>query len=32
MQGVGGFDAEDYDALERLIAGVLGEDDDAVEG
>jgi DNA-binding transcriptional ArsR family regulator len=26
MQGVGGFDAEDYDALERLIAGVLGED------
>jgi len=25
MQGVGGFDAEDYDALERLILGVLGE-------
>ncbi len=26
MQGVGGFDAEDYDALEALIAEVLGED------
>lgn len=23
LQGVGGFDAEDYDALERLIGGVL---------
>ena len=26
MQGVGGFDVEDYDALERLLAGVLGEE------
>jgi DNA-binding transcriptional ArsR family regulator len=29
MQGVGGFDAEDYDALEQLLAGVLGEDPEA---
>lgn len=28
MQGVGGFDVEDYDALERLLAGVLGEDEE----
>ena len=28
MQGVGGFDVEDYDTLERLLAGVLGEEDD----
>ncbi len=28
MQGVGGFDVEDYDALERLLAGVLGEEPD----
>ena len=26
MQGVGGFDVEDYDTLERLLAGVLGEE------
>ena len=25
LQGVGGFDAEDYDALERLLAAALGE-------
>ncbi len=25
LQGVGGFDAEDYDALERLISGALEE-------
>jgi len=25
LQGVGGFDAEDYDALERLLAVALGE-------
>jgi DNA-binding transcriptional ArsR family regulator len=25
MQGMGGFEPEDYDALEALIAGVLGE-------
>jgi hypothetical protein len=25
LQGVGGFDAEDYDALERLLAGALRE-------
>ena len=25
MQGIGGFDVEDYDTLERLVAGVLGE-------
>jgi DNA-binding transcriptional ArsR family regulator len=31
LQGMGGFDAEDYDTLERLLAGVLGEDDDAAE-
>ncbi len=24
LQGVGGFDAEDYDALERLVEAVLG--------
>lgn len=24
IQGIGGFDAEDYDALERLLAGALG--------
>lgn len=28
MQGVGGFDAEDYDMLERFLAGVLGEGED----
>lgn len=28
MQGVGGFDAEDYDVLERFLAGVLGEGED----
>ena len=27
MQGVGGFDAEDYDALERLVFAALGEDE-----
>jgi len=27
MQGVGGFDIEDYDTLERFLAGVLGDDD-----
>ena len=26
LQGVGGFDAEDYDALERLIAAGLAEE------
>lgn len=26
LQGVGGFDAEDYDALERLIAAALTDD------
>lgn len=31
MQGVGGFDIEDYDTLERLLAGVLG-DEDGVDG
>jgi DNA-binding transcriptional ArsR family regulator len=31
MQGVGGFDVEDYDALERLLAGVLGEGDGGIE-
>jgi len=25
LQGVGGFDAEDYDALERLVSGALKE-------
>ena len=25
LQGVGGFDAEDYDALERLLALAMGE-------
>jgi DNA-binding transcriptional ArsR family regulator len=25
LQGVGGFDAEDYDALEALLRGTLGE-------
>ena len=25
LQGVGGFDAEDYDALERLVLAGLGE-------
>ena len=25
MQGVGGFDVEDYDTLERFLNGVLGE-------
>jgi DNA-binding transcriptional ArsR family regulator len=28
LQGIGGFDAEDYDALERMIAEVLGEAED----
>jgi DNA-binding transcriptional ArsR family regulator len=27
MQGMGGFDPEDYDELERLIAEALGEDE-----
>ena len=26
LQGVGGFDAEDYDTLEKFLAGVLGEE------
>ena len=26
MQGVGGFDVEDYDTLEKFLAGVLGEE------
>lgn len=26
LQGVGGFDPEDYDALERLLAAALGGD------
>ncbi len=29
MQGLGGFDPEDYDALETLIAAALAEDPDA---
>jgi len=29
MQGMGGFDAEDYDLLERLVEGVLGDEPDA---
>lgn len=28
MQGIGGFDAEDYDALERLLAGTWAEADE----
>ncbi len=28
LQGAGGFDAEDYDALERLVAMALGPDAD----
>ena len=32
MQGVGGFDVEDYDTLERLLARVLGEEPDEGEG
>lgn len=32
MQGVGGFDVEDYDALERLLAGVLGEEPEDPDG
>lgn len=31
MQGMGGFEPEDYDALERLIEGVLEEDEGAPE-
>ena len=27
MQGMGGFDPEDYDALERLVEAVLGGGD-----
>ena len=26
LQGIGGFDADDYDALERLLQGALSED------
>ena len=26
LQGVGGFDAEDYDALERLLHAALSQD------
>jgi DNA-binding transcriptional ArsR family regulator len=29
MQGVGGFDVEDYDTLERLLAAVLGDGPEA---
>ncbi len=29
LQGVGGFDPEDYDALERLVLGALGQADEA---
>jgi DNA-binding transcriptional ArsR family regulator len=25
MQGIGGFDVDDYDTLEKFVAGVLGE-------
>lgn len=31
MQGMGGFEPEDYDALERLVAGLLGEGEDVPE-
>ena len=31
MRGFGGFDAEDYDALEKLVALVLGEEEEGTE-